>query len=152
MRMDGDRTPFPLGSGSSERENEAMLTRDAQWVAFDSRQSGSDEVYLAPFPKGGRRRVSVGGGSLPRWKADNSELYYRALDGSMMAVPIRGRDPIEPGIPVRLFRPCGGLQVAAGSYAYDVTADGSRFLTLCSSAASNPSAITVSVDWMASLK
>ena len=152
MPLTGDRTPFAVGSGSSDRENEAMLTRDGRWLAFVSRQSGTDEVYVAPFPKGGRSRISVGGGGQPRWKGDDGELYYVTLEGAMMAVPIRGKDPIEPGTPVRLFRPCDGLQLLAGAYAYDVTADGSRFLTICGSPASNPSAITVSVDWTASLK
>jgi Tol biopolymer transport system component len=152
MRLIGDRTPFTIGSGASERENEATLTRDGRWMAFVSRQSGADEVYVAPFPRGGRRRISAGGGSQPRWKGDDGELYYVTPNGAIMAAPVRGRDPIEPGTPVQLFRPCDGLQLAAGTYAYDVTADGSRFLSICGSPASNPSAITVSVDWAASLK
>ena len=152
MKLVGDRTPFPVGSGSSERENEAMLTRDGRWVAFTSRQSGSDEVYVGPFPKGGRRRVSSASGLQPRWKADGSELYYITLDGAIMGVPVRGRDPIEPGTPVRLFQPCVRLGLTVGSYSYDATPDGSRFLAICDSPSSNPSAITVSVDWTASIK
>ncbi len=152
MRLDGDRTPFAIGSGASERENEPMLTRDGRWVAFVSRQSGADEVYVAPFPKGGRHRVSAGGGDQPRWKGDDSELYYVAPNGAIMAVPVRRKDPIEPGAPVQLFRPCGGLPLLAGTYQFDAAADGSRFLTICPSPASNPSAITVSVDWAAAIK
>jgi len=151
MRLTGDRTPFSL-SASTERENEAMLTQDGRWIAFESQQSGGNEVYIAPFPRGGRRRVSADGGGKPRWKADDRELYYLSLDGAVMATPIRGTSPIEPGTPVRLFRPCGGLPVAAGAYAYDVAGDGSRFLTICASPASNPSTVTVSVDWTAAIK
>ena len=152
MRLIGDRAPFAVGSGAAERENEAMLTRDGRWLAFVSRQSGADEVYLAPFPKGGRRRVSVGGGGEPRWRGDDAELYYLTPDGALVAAPIHGKDQIEPGTPVPLFRPCNGLRLQAGAYSYDVTPDGSRFLAICASPASNPSAITVSLDWMTSVK
>ena len=53
---------------------------------------------------------------------------------------------------IRLFRLCGGLGLQPAPYAYDVTADGSRFLAICDSPGSNPSAITVSVDWTASIR
>jgi len=152
MRLTGDRTPFPIGVGSGERENEAMLTRDAKTIAFTSRQSGVDEVYVARFPSGARRRVSTSGGSAPRWKADDRELYYVAPDGWIMAAPIAGPDSMESGVPLRLLRPCGGTPVVAGAYAYDVTADGSRFLAICASPSSNPSSITVSLDWTATIK
>jgi hypothetical protein len=71
-----------------------------------------------------------------------------------MAAPVRGGSTLEVGTPVRLFRPCGsGLPLAPTPlYMYDVTADGSRFLTICRSPAGAPSAITVSVDWTAALK
>ena len=151
--LTGDRTPFAVGSGASVRENDGMLTRDGRWMAFVSRQSGSDEVYVAPFPKGGRRRVSAGGGAQPRWKGDDSELYFVAPDGTIMAVPVRGKELIEAGTPAPLFRSCGVTGVQSGTgYQYDVVADGSRFLTICRSPASSPSAITVSVDWAAALR
>ena len=129
-----------------------MLTRDGRWVAFVTRESGSDDVYVAPFPRGGRRRISAAGGGQPRWKGDDSELYFVAPGGAIMAVPIQGKDPIEPGTPTQLFRACGATAVGAGANQYDVAADGSRFLTICGSPASNPSAITVSVDWTAALR
>ena len=80
-----------------------------------------------------------------------------AANGDIMAVTVIGPDPIELAVPVRLFRACGGSSVqrpgptgARGQY--DVTADGSRFLMACGGPTTNPSAITVSVDWAASIK
>jgi Tol biopolymer transport system component len=152
-----DRKPFALTSGITVRENQPMLRFDQRWVAFESQQSGIDEVYIAPFPKGARRRVSNGGGDDPRWKADGRELYYLAPNGDMMAVPISGSDTAEPSTPIRLFATCtsGSIQRPGppGSRGfYDVTPDGSRFLLACGSPSSNPSVITVSVDWAASIK
>jgi Tol biopolymer transport system component len=156
MSLAGDRTPFALASGVRVRENQAMLTPDARWVAFESQQSGTDEVYVAPFPKGARRRVSTGGGVDPRWKADGRELYYISPEADVMAVTFRG-DAMDPVTPVRLFRPCGGLPITragptGGRGWFDVTVDGSRFLLACSTPGAGASAITVSLDWAASLK
>ena len=156
MSLVGDRTPFSLSSVTA-RENEATLARDGRWFAFESQQSGANEVYVAPFPKGGRRRASNGGGSQPRWKADGRELYYMAANVDIMAVAVIGTEPIELAVPVRLFPACGGSLVrrpgpAGASGWYDVTGDGARFLMACSGPTANPSAITVSVDWAASVK
>jgi hypothetical protein len=152
LRLTGDRTTFPIGAGSAERENEAMLSRDGKVVAFQSRQSGVDEVYVAGFPNGARRRVSTAGGGAPRWSADNRELFYVAPDGWIMSVPVKTTEPIEPGVPVRVIRPCGGIQIGAGAYAYDVAGDAARFLAICASPSSNPSSITIALDWSAALR
>jgi Tol biopolymer transport system component len=152
MWLDGDRKPFPIGESASSRENEAMLTRDGRWVTFVSRQSGTDEVYIAPFPKGRRRQISSGGGGQPHWKDDDSELYYVSADGAIVAVPVHGKDSLEPGTPVPLFRPCGGVSLTAGTNNYDVAVGGSRFLTICHSPAATPSAITVSVNWIHAIR
>jgi eukaryotic-like serine/threonine-protein kinase len=155
MPLAGDRTPFPL-SNVTVRENQATLTRDGRWYAFESQQSGTDEIYVAPFPKGARRRVSTGGGFQPRWRADGRELYYAAPNGDIMAVTVRTTDPIELAVPVRLFSACGGLTAqrpgSGGGGLFDVTANGARFLMACSGPASKPAAITVSVDWAASVR
>jgi Tol biopolymer transport system component len=150
VRLTGDRTPFAVGEGSRQRENDLMLTRDTTAMAFVSRESGLDEVYVAPFPKGGRRRVSVGGGSFPRWKAGGDELYYVSADGSIMRVPVRRGETIRPEVPIPLLRPCGGLTLRQQT-PYDVTADGSRFLTICAPSTITPE-IAVSVNWAPPLK
>jgi eukaryotic-like serine/threonine-protein kinase len=110
---------------------------------------------VAPFPNGGRRRVSNAGGVLPRWKADGRELYYISTTGDVMAVAFTGTDPIEPALPAPLFRACGSDDhpaAAPGPWWYDVTADASRFLMICTVASANSRVVTVSVDWTAALK
>ena len=54
---------------------------DGRWVAYISMQSGRDEVYVRPFPEGGRRvQISNNGGVEPMWGADSSELFFREID------------------------------------------------------------------------
>ena len=52
---------------------------------------GRVEVYVESFPThGGKRQISLAGGSGPRWRADGKELYYYSLDGRLMAVSVTG--------------------------------------------------------------
>ena len=62
---------------SGVRENDARLSHDGRLIAFESDESGATEIYVAPFGKTGRRRVSTGGGTQPRWKADGRESSSR---------------------------------------------------------------------------
>ena len=85
-----------------------------------------------------------------------TRLYYAAANGDLMVVAFGGADPIEPAPPVRLFRACVGMApmpaAASNRSWFDATPDGTRFLIACTKADSVPSAVTVSVDWTASLK
>ena len=64
FRSDGFRYP------------QAALSPDGHWVAYSSNQSGRFEIYVESFPTPGRRlRVSTDGGTQPRWRRDQKELY-----------------------------------------------------------------------------
>ena len=84
-----------------------QFSPDGAWVAYQSDESGRDEIYLQPFPgPGGKLPISIGGGVQVRWREDGRELFYLALDGRLMAVPIQLRSrPQTPsaGAPVSLF-------------------------------------------------
>ena len=59
------------------REGAAKFAPDERFVAYVSNESGRDEVYVPPFPEGGRRlTVSGNGGRQPRWRRDGKELFY----------------------------------------------------------------------------
>ncbi|HKE24788.1 MAG TPA: hypothetical protein VKB88_20645, partial [Bryobacteraceae bacterium] len=98
------------------------------WIAYNSDESGSFEVYLESFPThGGKRQISLAGGSGPRWRADGKELFYHSLDGKLMAVSVAGSAAaLTTGTPTPLFafRPAGVIAVPS----YAVTRDGQRFL------------------------
>ena len=154
LSLAGDRTPFPLGR-SGVRENHPRLSHDGRLIAFESDESGATEIYVAPFGKTGRRRVSTGGGTQPRWRADGREVFFTTMTGEVMAAAVTGSEPLETAPPVRLFHGCGGspavAQASVGQTWFEVAADGNRFLLACA-AGSATSPIVVSVDWTASLK
>jgi hypothetical protein len=87
-----------------------------------------------------------------RWRRDGKELFYIALDGRLMAVPIRvasTAQTIEVGSPVPLFATrVGGELSYPFNWEYDISPDGQRFLmnTIIEEA---PSPITVILNWKA---
>jgi hypothetical protein len=49
------------------RLDEPQLSRDEGWLAYVSRESGRDEVYIEPFRREGDRvRVLIDGGGQPK--------------------------------------------------------------------------------------
>ena len=80
------------------------LSPDGRWVAYYSDQSGRNEVYLQPFPRGGRQwQVSTGGGRSPVWARDGKHLFYRRGD-TVMAVSIDTGVAVRSGTPTVLFK------------------------------------------------
>ena len=126
-------------------------------MAFTSDRSGRREVYVRPFQAGeGEWPISLAGGQAPRWRADGKELFFEAVDGKMMAVPVTARAGAKPafeaGAPVPLF---DAHMVHAVNFTevfeYDVTADGKRFLinTTNRSGVVSGQALTVVTNWLA---
>jgi Tol biopolymer transport system component len=106
LPLKGSEKPFPYLQSKFD-ENNARFSPDGRWVAFDSNESGREEVYVASFPQaGGKLRVSTDGGWVPRWSRDGKELFFLTVDYSeLMAAPVtyRGADVLV-GTPIRLFR------------------------------------------------
>ncbi len=105
---------------------------DGKWLAYVSGLSGSNEVYVQPYPGPGPRiQVSNSGGTAPAW-AGNSELFYRGPSTNgfqMMSVKVTTTSTgLSAGVPHELFtRPYGSTTPVRG---WDVTADGRRFLLI----------------------
>ena len=46
-------------------------------MAYSSNESGTDDVFVRPFPNaGGKWRISNGGGKYPMWSRNGRELFY----------------------------------------------------------------------------
>jgi len=151
LPLDGNRKPFPVVQTNFD-EQQAQFSPDGKWIAYQSDESGRVEIYVQPFPGPGNRwPVSTNGGSQVRWRRDGKELFYVALDGRLMAVPIRvamnGGAP-EVRTPVTLFAPPlgGAVQQADYRHQYMVSSDGDRFLVATVTEQAN-SPITVILNW-----
>jgi Tol biopolymer transport system component len=128
----------------ASRFDEAMpqVSRDGRWLAYRSNESGVEEVYVVPFGRSGPRVViSNGGGTMPRWGRDASELYYAvpesadlsARPGSIVRVRLQQvAGGIQPGVPERVANSPTVVPASAGNnaWSYAVSMDGQRLLAI----------------------
>jgi Tol biopolymer transport system component len=125
---------------------------DGKWVAYQSDESGKQEIYVQGFSpsepgSSGKWLISAGGGREPRWSADGKELFYLAPDNVLMAVPVRAGATFMSGTPRALFTTRAAID---RSTSYGVTSDG-RFLVRTAREPA-PSPATVVLNWMSELK
>ncbi|MDP2584415.1 MAG: protein kinase [Candidatus Palauibacterales bacterium] len=152
-----DTTLTPIVTSPQFDERAATLSPDGRWIAYQSDESGRDEIYVRPFPgaEGGRRwQVSAAGGSEPLWSHSGREIFYRAGSGEMMAVPVTTTPTFAPGTPHALF-PAGQYASGPSYRAYDISPDDRRFLMLSpvsDSAAAAPNRLVVVDHWFEELE
>jgi eukaryotic-like serine/threonine-protein kinase len=147
-------TQTPAIPKTTFNNSQGEVSPDSKWIAFTSDESGGfNEVYVTNFPTAGTRwRVFSSGGSFPRWSGDGKELFYRALDGTLMVTPVRTAvHGLEFGTPAALFRVSEPIGMFA--YPYDVAPDRKRILALVPSKVGGDSpSLTVLVNWDAKPK
>jgi serine/threonine protein kinase/Tol biopolymer transport system component len=139
-------------------EYSGQFSADGRLMAYMSDETGTFEVYVAPFPAAGnwwRKRISNNGGSQPRWRRDGKEIFYIAPDGTLMAVTVTAENAFESGAPRTLFKTriagVDSLIRNLNMTNYAVTGDGQRFL-ITSAIVDNPaSSMTVLSNWPAAL-
>ena len=110
-------------------EQSPALSPGDRWLAYNSDETGRDEVFVRPFPDvdSGRVRVSADGGVGPLWAQNGRELFYVNEDRGLVAVQFdqaTGRALTQE----TLFTIPPGYLVSPGNYFYDVTSDGEQFL------------------------
>jgi hypothetical protein len=148
LPLQGDRKPNLVVEGASPRSS-ASISPDGRWVAYGSEFSGSLEIYVQGFNAAGapqgRTQISIGGGTAPKWRGDGKELYYRVGERLMVATIEAFPQGIRAETPREMFN-----SVAPG--AYDVTADGLRFLLMLSPLDQQAQKLAVVSHWQATLR
>ena len=125
LSMEGERSVEMLFD-TEFSEAAPAISPDGDWIAYDSDETGQNEIYVQRFPSlGNKIAVSTDGGAQPLWSPDGDELFYRGPRG-MMVVPV-GTDPtFRAGEPEVLFEQQYFLLLSRRTY--DLAPDGQRFL------------------------
>jgi Tol biopolymer transport system component len=144
LPLEGDAKPQPFLDNRFTR-GDLQFSPDGKWLAYESSESGRNEIYVVAYPgPGGRLQVSSDGGTQPRWNHNGRELFFRSGD-RMMAVDVETGTAFRAGAARVLFE--------KASSGYDVAPDGKRFLMLKPSATARESAeIHVIVNWFDDLR
>jgi serine/threonine-protein kinase len=159
LALDGKRQITPLIRTASNERN-AEFSPDGRWLAYESDESGQSEIYVRPFPAvdAGRWQLSTAGGRKPLWARSGREIFYLALGGALLGVPVEavGEASFRVGTPARLVE---GRYYAGGPFGtrvYDVSPDGQRFLMIKESSGADGTPLAPSIvvvqNWLEELK
>jgi Tol biopolymer transport system component len=165
LPMAGDRRPR-LFVHAPAAAYDGQFSPNARWVAYTSKESGKEEIYVVPFDAArvlnagsdspgatasGKWLISPSGGRCPRWRRDGKEIFYLSVDNQMMAVEVQERgDGIEVRPAQALFKAGIPLLPVVSFSPYDVTQDGKKFVITTVSGQDTP--LTLVVNWTANLK
>ena len=151
---------FPLGGGGPSQllvevqganVRGARLSPNGRWIAYQSDESGKDEIYISPFPKPvGRLQISVAGGIEPRWRRDGKELFYFSPDGKLTAAALNEKNGLLEAASVRDLYQTKAVPGTTDSY--DVTPDGNRFLVNVIATEETPTPLNLVENWTAEFK
>jgi Tol biopolymer transport system component len=106
------------------------VSRDGNWIAFTSDESGRPEIWLQSLQQESTRvQLTRDGGSHPQWSADGSQLYFDQ-GGKLFRINVKldGKAPKASGmtaLPISGFQ-----QTEVIVRQYDLTPDGKNFLML----------------------
>jgi protein kinase-like protein/WD40 repeat protein len=137
-RPSASRDGSPLGvkplTHTVYAESTAEISPGGQWLAYESNESGREEIYIRPFPEvdSGRWQVSTGGGRTPVWSRNGEELFYVSTEDALMGVRVNAGSPWHSTTPARVFQGkyfYGGPGTGTGR-TYDIAPDGRRFLMI----------------------
>lgn len=134
MSMEGDRDMSTLLKENFNEMN-PRISPDGRYMAYQSDESGTENIYVRPFPdvNGGRRQISSNGGNSPLWSPDGRELFYRNGDATV-AVEVETGEAFRHGNPRVLFRGAyylpTGMIIKATFTSWDIDHDGKRFLMI----------------------
>lgn len=151
---------LPLGPGERKArpflqtpfaESGGRFSPDGKWVAYMSNETGSNQIYVVPYPGPGPK-IAISSGSAnvkPRWRADGKEIFYHDREGTLIATEVSVRNGVlEVGKSQTLVE---GIDPARG-YQYDVTADGQKFLVSRSGGSGGGTPLTLIHNWTELLK
>jgi eukaryotic-like serine/threonine-protein kinase len=129
-------TPEPfLRTPANERN--PMFSRDGRWLAYESDESGSTQIYVRPSPgtlqAAGKWQISTEGGTNPVWSPNGRELFYLSSDRRITVSPYHIKDGAfvaeKPETWCNLqIMPTPNVLFSASSF--DIASDGKRFAVL----------------------
>jgi Tol biopolymer transport system component len=102
------------------------LSSDGRWLAYQSNESGTSEVYVQSLgADGGKWQISTDGGVRPRWSRDDGELFFLSPDDKLMVVDVKFQPTFTASVPRQLVDP--KIRQLNGMH-YAISPDGQRIL------------------------
>ena len=141
LRIDEPNAPRTLFRGKN-----AEVSPDGKWIAYESTENEKDQVFVRSVEGGGGRfQISRDGGQFPHWTKNGREIVWVNPGQGFKAASVTERGPsLVVGEEETLFE---GRYLSQNPLpAWDVSADGSRFVFLMSAESNHTDAKTVIVS------
>ena len=132
------------------RERGMAVSSDDRWLAYESNETGTDEIYVRRLEAGsGQWKATRTGGREPRWGPGGRELFYRVAD----TVFVVGMTPSsEPQFTASRIALVGRFAKTNDGVSWDISPDGSRFAFIRALAERGVPAIHVVMHWFDQLR
>jgi serine/threonine-protein kinase len=154
LALQGEHAVDVVLSGQA-RFNNAEVSPDGRWIAYESDESGQFEIYVRVYPEtgNGRWQISSQGGTRPVWSRNGRELFF--LDGAdrlnAATIETTAGGGFAAGSSRRLLDAAyfpGFSSRGTLLRGYDVSPDGRRFLMIKGPSGSNVlPVVTVALNW-----
>jgi Tol biopolymer transport system component/tRNA A-37 threonylcarbamoyl transferase component Bud32 len=148
----GDSVLTPLLT-TQAKEVSPAISPDGRWLAYESDESSTSEVYVRPFPDvgSGRWQVSLNGGTAPRWAHSGRELFYVNGKQELVVVDVRPGPTFSAGEPKVLFS-LASYSLTTNYPLYDVSPDDKRFIFVRGVTPEGGTEVVLTENWFQELK
>jgi Tol biopolymer transport system component len=146
--MTGDRKPFPFLQ-TEYSESNARFSPDMKWIAYQSDESGPNQIYVRPFPgPGAKWQISTSGGTRPSWDRNGKEIFY-LNGGKILSAEVNGNGSTFETGKVKLYFDPSSI---GGTLVRDISGDGQSILLEIPRGLRTSTPLTIVVNWDAELK
>jgi serine/threonine-protein kinase len=158
--MSRDKKVTQFGNIQNANPIDAVFSPKGRWVAYNSGQTGKNEVFVQPFPAT-RAQYQIPKGAdnhAPIWSPDETELFYVAGPGQFAAVRITVQPSFDIGNAVAVFNGSSrGTNPPSISRNFDIMPDGKHILAVVAASQDQTGAtfgpqIQVILNWFDDLK
>jgi serine/threonine protein kinase len=151
----GDKKPVKI-LATNFHESNASFSPNLKWIAYQSDESGKDQVYIIPFNSNnieskasGKWQVSVDGGVAPRWMNNGKSVYFYTTDHKILAVDVyESGSSLSPGQPYVIFKP-GNMNI---SRLQNINRTGTEIIARIPNGQSVQPPITLVANWQEELE
>jgi Tol biopolymer transport system component len=146
--LQGKEKPLPIRMMGIQGSN-AKFSPDGRWIVYESRESGTPNIYVGSFGAGsGKWQLTQDGGNRPLWAKDNITYYSPTRNRQEeVDVTLASGSPAF-GQPRALFPPAK----QQNTIIYGVAKDGQKYLGLRRVNAGTSGYLSIVVNWQSLLE
>ncbi len=115
------------------QETNPAFSPDGRWIAYDSNESGTNQIFVRAFPgassgSGGKWQISDSGGVYPEWSRNGREVFFRTPDNRIAVASYAVTGDSFVADKPRLWSAKSITQAFNGGLNYNPAPDGKRLV------------------------